>query len=231
MTVLSRMQLSNKRKTKETSSAKTSRDDFELGTRDIREITPIECLGDGVYVANGKFCYMARIEGTNFSVMSDEQQNAREAALIAVINKIDCPVQFVTTSVVADTARVARVIATEAQEMPDGPLKTYAALYANALDKMRLEKQIMAQNSWLVITDNGTEGEPERRLKEKIDIICTSVRNAGVIATPVTSDPEVMDVLASILTAEAIMKPSDLVAAGAHSKLHLGMQEAVASVA
>ncbi|AEG14424.1 hypothetical protein Desku_0824 [Desulfofundulus kuznetsovii DSM 6115] len=202
------------------------KNDFLMGVRHIGEIVPVEFIRDGMYVSGGKYCCMARIEGTNFSVMSESQQNAQESALIGILNRIDFPVQFITTSVVADTAHMARVVASTAKNMPEGNLKTYAALYASALDAMRTEKQILAQHSYIILTDDGAD--PVAALKEKMKILYELLRPAGVMLTPLTSEADVMDVFASILMPEVIIRPSEMLEAGSTEELHVNAKELVA---
>lgn len=175
----------------------------------IEDLLPVEFIEDGIYSVNGLYCAMGKIEGTNFSVMSDHDQDIRESIFIDILNEIDFPVQFVTTSVVPNTGRAAREIAKEAQKMPEGNLQCYSVLYAAALDDMHKTRKITSQSSWLVLTDDGSDGEPILRLKEKVNAICSALQlNAGIVFTPLQSTEEAMDVFGQILDNKNLIKPS-----------------------
>ncbi|MFX4261177.1 hypothetical protein ACOBQJ_03135 [Pelotomaculum propionicicum] len=178
-------------------------------TAHIEDLLPIEFIEDGIYSVGGLYCAMGKIEGTNFSVMSDHDQDIRESIFIDILNEIDFPVQFVTTSVVPNTGRAAQEIAKEAQKMPEGNLRCYSVLYAAALDDMHKTRKITSQSSWLVLTDDGSDGEPVLRLKEKVNAIGSALQlNAGIVFTPLQSTEEAMDVFGQILDNKSLVKSS-----------------------
>lgn len=220
-----------RRKKEEKKVGGRTKDDFVLRAGHVRELVPLEFVRAGVYRAGNRYCLMAKIEGANFSVMSPDEQNAREVVLIDILRRFDFPVQFITTNVVADTLSVARSVALIAGEMPDCPLKTYAALYASALEAMRSEKQILAQYSYMVLTDEGEKGDPVAVLHERAAILAGILyQQAGVTLTPLASEGEVLDALAGILTPEIVARPSDALAAGSLEKLHINMREVLGNV-
>lgn len=179
----------------------------------VDALIAVEMLADGIYAAGGVYCGIGKIDGTNFSVMSETDQNNREHVFIDILTGIDYPVQFITTTIVADTGRTAKEVAAKWLPMPENTLKTYAALYAKALDEMQAQRQILSQSSWLVLTDDGSEGDPAEKIKEKMGLLTNALRQrAGVIFTPLFSMEEAVDVFGQILNPESLNRPSDYLA-------------------
>ncbi len=185
-------------------------EDFDGPMHHVDELLQVEFLDDGIYKTGGTYCGIGRIEGANFSVMSEADQNNREDAFIDLMTAIDYPIQFITTSIVSDTGTVARNIAQQALQMPDSDVRTYASLYAKALDDMHRERQILSQCSYLVLTDDGATGDPVYKLKEKMSLLASTMRQrAGVIYTPLLSIEDVVDVFGQINNSESLVRPSE----------------------
>lgn len=222
--VLNKPSKMNREKGKEETVKFEQKEDIEGKVAHIEELSPVEFLADGIYFANGVYCALGKIEGTNFSVMSEHDQNTRESVFIDILTNIDYPIQFVTTSVVANTGRVAKEIAQKAVNMPEGNLKTYSALYANALDGMHKERRILSQCSWLVITDDGSDGDPVYKLKEKMNILASAMQQrAGVVFTPLQTTEEAIDVFGQILNSDSLIRPSEFT--GGMQPIHLSERE------
>jgi hypothetical protein len=201
-------------------------DDFGGVEHHIDEFLQVEFLEDGIFKVGNTYCGIGKIEGTNFSVMSEADQNTRESVFIDLLTGIDYPVQFVTTSVVADTGKVAKDIAVMASQMPDSTIKVYASLYAKALDDMHRHRQILSQCSWMVLTDSGIENDPVYKLKEKMGLLASALRQrAGVIFTPLLSVDDVVDVFGQIIDPESLTRPSELLPN--RQPIHVSQREVV----
>ncbi len=210
LTILSKRDFRKKRTKDKEQGEQKHKEDLGGVMHHIDELLQIEFLDDGIYKVGNTYCGIGKIEGTNFSVMSEADQNTREAVFIDLLTGIDYPIQFVTTSVVADTGKVAKDIALMASQMPESTIKVYASLYAKALDDMHRERQILSQSSWLVLTDNGLEGDPVFKLKEKMGLLTMALRQrAGVVFTPLLSIEDVVDVFGQINNSESLTRPSE----------------------
>lgn len=210
LTVLSKRDFRKKKAKGKEQVEQKQKEDLGGVMHHIDELLQVEFLDDGIYRVGNTYCGIGKIEGTNFSVMSEADQNTREAVFIDLLTGIDYPLQFVTTSVVADTGKVAKDIALMASQMPDSTIKVYASLYAKALDDMHRERQILSQCSWLVLTDNGLDGDPVYKLKEKMGLLTMALRQrAGVIFIPLLSIEDVVDVFGQINNSESLTRPSE----------------------
>lgn len=192
----------------------------------VDNVINIEKIEDGLIYRNDKVMAMSRIEGTNFSVMSPGEQDARESALIEIFSRLDYPVQFITNTIVADTLGAAKRIVDESIQIPDGNLKHYMLLYANALEQMRVERLVLTQQSYLVVSSDGHDGDPEKTVIDRVRILESSLRErTGIVLTPLTITEDIYDVLQHIILPEKITKPSDVSKDGVTEPIHFSTRE------
>ncbi|WP_161625134.1 hypothetical protein [Carboxydothermus ferrireducens] len=192
-----------------------------------QEIIPLQEIKDGAYKAYGRYYLICRVEGTNFSVMSDAETNARENAIIDILNRIDFPVQFITTTAVADTSMIANQMRERAESLPDdSKLKNYIELYAREMERMKYAREVLTQVSWLVLSCKDDE-EELKRLKDRLGYLVTAFREqAGVVLTPITDFEQIMDNIHEIILPEEINRPSRLAVMGATEPVHFNAREA-----
>jgi len=186
----------------------------------IKELFPVSNIYGGIIYSENKYYLLAKIEGVNFSVMSTQEQDARESALIEIFAKINYPIKFITNTVIVDTTEEARRIAKLAAQSEESNLKTYQTMYAGALELMRSERSVLSQKSYLIIP-----GVSEKEALERFSIIQSSLKNTSVILTLIDSTDEVFDSIQSILLPEKIIKPSDMAQQGVLSGLHFNEKE------
>lgn len=194
--------------------------------RNISELVKIEELDQGVLYVNGKYLGIARLDGTNFSVLSDGEQDVREDVLINIQNRIDFPVQYVTSTIVTDTEVPAKKIRDRAIEIKNPNLANYMNMYALALEEMKNQRKAMSQVSWMVISDDGEKGDPINQIREKMSLLRESLRaHAGIVLTPLVSNEDVVDALQQIMLPERLSRPSELTSVGALSPIKFNIRE------
>lgn len=186
----------------------------------IKELFPVDKIYDGLIYSGDQCFLLAKVEGVNFSVMSESEQNSREAGMIDIFARIDYPIKFITNTIVVDTTVEAGKIAEVASNSPESNLKTYRIMYAGALELMRTERSVLAQQSYLVIP-GATDEEAKGRLK----IIASSLSNTSVIITPIRSTDEVFNTIQDILLPEKITRPADVAQEGVTFGLHFNRRE------
>ncbi|NLE06014.1 MAG: hypothetical protein GX638_14610 [Crenarchaeota archaeon] len=168
----------------------------------------------------GQYLLLARIEGMNFSVMSEIEQNARESALIDIFSRLDFPIRFITNTCVVDTSNEARKIA-EIADTENQNLQTYRILYTGALEQMRLERSVLTQQNFIIIP-----GENPEEAHHRFNILSSSLRErTSIIITLLETTEDIYDALQDILTPEKIIKPSDVVQSGVLEPVHFSVRE------
>lgn len=209
-------------------SKKTKETGFAVQTHEhhVDEVIDIETIEEGLIHHKGRVMAIARIEGTNFSVMSPGEQNSRESALIEIFSGLDYPIQFVTNTVVADTTNATNKILNDSKKVPEGNLKQYMMLYANALEQMRVNRLVLTQQSYLVISSDGYAEDPEKTVIERMRILESSLRErTGIVLSPITTSEDVYDAIQQIVLPEKIHKPSEIAKAGVSEPIHHNVKE------
>lgn len=180
----------------------------------ISELINIEVVEPGIYYTNGKYLGLARIEGTNFSILSDGETDAREDMLIAIQNQIKYPVQYITSTVVTDTDREVEKIKSHAERTPNQKISNYCHMYVHEMENMKNERRALAKVSWVAISGDdrqGAPGNPVQRIRERMAILQEAFRSrAGIIMTPLTTTEEVIDAFQQIMLPEKLTKPSEV---------------------
>ena len=182
--------------------------------RHLSDLINLDVVAPGVIYANGKYLAYARVEGTNFSILSDGEKDLREDILISLQNQIKFPQQLVTSTVVIDTEHAAREVRRQASGTENANLAAYSLAYAAELEQMKRERQAMAQVSWLVISDDGATEEPDKSLRDKMSLLQDLFSRSGLILTPLTTTAEIIDAMQQIMLPERLSPASSVAAAG-----------------
>lgn len=187
----------------------------------IKNVFQTDRIYNGAIEHLGQYLLLARIEGMNFSIMSEIEQNARESALIEIFSRLDYPVRFITNTCIVDTSTEAGRIAEMTDDSTNENLKTYRIFYAGALEQMRQERSVLTQQTFIIIPGNNPE-----EARHRFDILCSSLRErTSIIATLLTRTEDIYDALQDILTPDKIIKPSDIVQAGVLEPIHFHEKE------
>ena len=186
-----------------------------LHYRHITELIKIKPVAPGIIYTGGKYLGYARIEGTNFSILSDGEQDTKESVLIGLQNQFDFPLQYVTSTVVTDTGQIAGIVRDYASTCTNQDLAAYSAAYATELEQMKAWRQAMAQVSWLAVSDTGAGGDPAQNIYNKMAQLQELFRSrAGIILTPLTTTGEVIDALQQIMLPQRLTPASQTAALG-----------------
>ncbi|MBM7854962.1 hypothetical protein JOC37_001342 [Desulfohalotomaculum tongense] len=230
--ILNRTDSSGSRKKIKQTAKETKEKPSKRTYRHISDLINIREINSGIIYANGKYLGLARIEGTNFSIIlfggeqDDGEQDAGEKVLISIQNQINYPIQYITSMIVTDTEAVAGEIRTKASATEQQQLANYMNLYASALEEMKTSRRAMAQVSWLVISDDGEKGNPIEQIREKMALLQEAFRaRAGVILTPLLTNEEVIDALQQIMLPERLSRPSEMAALGGLSAVKFNIRE------
>jgi hypothetical protein len=177
--------------------------------RHIGDLMDMEAPEPGVVYAGGKYLAYARVEGANFSILSDGEKDIREDVLIGLQNQIKYPQQFVTSTVVIDTEHAAMEVRDQATRTENPHLAQYSLAYAGELEEMKRQRQAMAQVTWLVISDDGESGDPAQSLREKLALLRELFTRSGLILTPLASTEEIIDAMQQIMLPEHLTPASE----------------------
>lgn len=208
----------NKKSTVETKESDLNKSERIIS---IKNALPVEKIYNGIIEHYGQYLLVALIEGMNFSVMSDIEQNARENSLVEILSRMDYPVRFITNTCVVDTSQEARKIASIADDSGNEFLKEYRIFYAGALEQMRLERSVLTQQTYIIVP-----GSTEKEVHERFNLLCSSLRErTSMIITPLETTEQVYDALQDILTPDKIIKPSDVVQDGVLEVIHFSTKE------
>lgn len=195
---------------------------------DLSQLYNIEGIYEGVvHLSNGEYLMLAGIEGVNFSVLSEAEQNARESALVEIFTGLSHPIRFLSCVVVADTSAEAKKVAETAAKTPGGNLKTYRTLYAGMLETMRQERRILSQYTYMFIP-----GKTREEVAERLFLIETALRErARLVVTPIRTTDEVYLILQNIFMPDRLTRPAEVAVTGVTSPIHYSGKEAEAFVA
>ncbi len=189
-------------------------------TINIKNVFPTD-IYNGAIEHQGQFLLVSRIEGVNFSVMSEMEQNARESALIDIFSRLDYPIRFITNTCVVDTTIEAKKIVSLADDSDNENLKTYRILYAGALEQMRQDRKVLTQQTFVVIP-----GQSLDEAYHRFNILSSSLsERTSIIVTLLKSTEEIFDALQDVLTPEKIIKPSEVAADGVLEPIHFSAKE------
>lgn len=195
-------------------------------TINIKNLFQANRIHNGTIEHLGQYLLLARIEGMNFSVMSEIEQNARESALIDIFSRLDYPIRFITNTCIVDTSTEARKIAGMADSAENQNLQTYRILYAGALEQMRLERSVLTQQTFIIVP-----GETPEEAHHRFNILSSSLRErTSIIITLLSTTEDIYDALQDILTPEKIIKPSDVVQSGVLEPVHFSTKEVASFV-
>lgn len=195
--------------------------------RNICEIMGISEFVDGIIVLEtGRCIGLARLEGTNFSVLSNSETDVKELVLIDIQNNIKLPSKYITSTVITDTGAVAKVVRSLIPESKTKQLANYRELYSNELDEMKFYRKAMAQVSWMVIASDYSEEDPIKQVREKMENLQEIFRaRAGIIYTPLWSNEKVIDSIHQILLPEKLTRPSEIINQGGLSPIKISIRE------
>jgi len=193
----------------------------------IEQIYNIKSIYQGVIKLKDICLVLAKIEGVNFSVMSEDEQNSRESALIEIFTGLNYPVRFISSVIVADTSSEAHRVAQIAASTPEGNLNTYRTLYAGMLEMMRQERRILSQHIYMMVP--GKTGE---EASERLTLLGAALRErASLVITPIESTDEIYKILQDILMPDKIVSPAEIAVTGVTNPIHYTVKEAESFVA
>lgn len=194
--------------------------------RYISDLIKIDMLEDGIFYVNGIYVGLARLSGTNFDVMSEGEQNAREDILIGIQNLIGYPIMYITGTVIADTDKIAQEIRLNAESMTNEKLANYSNMYAHILEEMKKTRYAMSQVTWVAVSDDGRQGNPIDNIRNKMMHLHNSfIDRAGIVLIPLFSVHEGIDAISSIMLPEKLTRPSDMLSVGGGSPIKFNIRE------
>lgn len=194
--------------------------------RHVDEVIDYDDVKDGIIYRKGRCYGLARVEGVNFSVMSQEEQNAREAAVIEIFNGIDYPFQFITTTVVADTTSAAQEIAAMASMLKECSLKRYMTCYAGVLQQMKQERRVLSQQTYMVISSDGGDGPPKKVIRERMRILQSALmERVGIYLTPLLTTEEVLSAIQQVVLPDQLVTVQERIAGGVCAPIHFSHRD------
>lgn len=186
-----------------------------------------EVLKNGIYRIGGMFFGMGLLSGTNFSVISEDNQNSKEDRLVEVSSDaVKYPTQTIATTIVANTDKSAEGILKRAKNDTINPAqKIYMKMYAQFLKELKAQRLVLSNQNWYVIGSRHDDDDPEDAILKRFAYLSDQFRRIGIVLTRVTTDVEVYDIIHQILLPDRIIAPSERYAAGVTEPLHWGDSE------
>lgn len=202
------------------------RNESKATYRHISDLIKIDMMEEGIFCVNGIYVGLARLSGTNFDVMSEGEQNAREDILIGIQNLIGYPIMYITGTVIADTDRIAGEIRINAESMTNEKLANYSNMYAHTLEEMKKTRYAMSQVTWVAVSDDGRRGNPVENIRDKMILLQKSfIDRAGIVLIPLFSVHEGLDAISNIMLPEKLSRPSDMLSVGGGSPIKFDIRE------
>lgn len=182
----------------------------------IRDIWGIEDIRDGVmYLKNNKYAAAVKMGSIDVGLLSVEEQESVENALIQLSLSIISPVRFHSTTDYVDTTQ-SQLSIQQALKYQDFPpkMRTYAEGQIKYLNDMTKTRSVYTRRDYAVIFYEGELEKAYNELERRCQMIINALRRANTAADRVHSEEE-LNVIHNSLNKGSVAKPSMMVKQGA----------------
>jgi hypothetical protein len=187
-----------------------------------------EVFKNGIYRIGGMFFGIGVLSGTNFSVISNDNQNSKEDRLVRLhSDAVKYPTKTIATTIVADTDKSAEGILSRAKndDTINQAQKIYMKMYAHFLKELKAQRLVLSNQNWFVIGSRYDDDDPADAILKRFKYLSEQYRRIGIVLTRVTTDVEVYDIIHQITLPDRIIAPSERYAVGVTEPLHWGESE------
>lgn len=189
---------------------------LQENTHNIKTIWGIKEVRDGImHLKDDKYAAAVKMGSLDIGLLSSEEQESVENALIRLALSLNFPVRLYSTTDYVDTSATQRVIQKALMTKNfSAKLRTYAESTLKYLEDMRKTRSVYIRENFFVIFYEGELEKAYKELDRRCQIIIASLKRLNVAAKRVTSD-EIINVLHNALNKRSSAKPSEMVEQGA----------------
>ncbi|RKO65689.1 hypothetical protein [Desulfofundulus salinus] len=182
----------------------------------LRDLWEIKDVRDGVvYLTRNRYRIILRLTPVNFDLLSEGEQHVIENALMAVCQGLDFPVQFLCTAETVDTRAAIAELYSHAAGETSAVRQNYAEVLLSYLDTLMSQRSVLVRRSYAVVGCDGQPYEKARGILEHRAAALAGALSRAKVAAVVLSSDEIVDLLHHLLNRNKVVRPSDLVGAGA----------------
>lgn len=179
------------------------------------DFVPVRKIAGGCIETPQGYSAVLKLYPVNYHLLTPEEQNAFEAALMDVLRSMDMPVQFFTTARSVDM----RGPASELRQIgmrETGVRANYARSLAAVLEGVVRVRTLRTRSAYLVVSDADREKVEVKAARAAEMLARARVRSARL------GDSELADFLYEVLNRDPLFKPSAAVEKGALSEFTVG---------
>lgn len=208
----------DKRKAKAKKTQETQ--DIESPSKDninnIKTIWGIEDIRDGIiYLQNNIYASAVKMGSVDVGLLSTEEQESVENALIQLTLSLNFPVRLYSTTDYVDTSETQYAIQKAIVNSNFSPkLRTYAENTLKYLENMRKTRSVYIRQDYFVAFYEGDLEKAYSELDRRCQLVVASLKRMNLAAERIGSD-EILNVLHNALNKRSSVKPSFIAKEGA----------------
>lgn len=181
----------------------------------LKDIWDIEDIRDSVVFLKGRrYSAVISVGAIDFRMMSEEEQNGVENALIQAALSLSFDVQLYAASDYIDVQNAINDIAQNAPASNNTRLMTYAEQAVNFLNNMMRSRTVYVRRNYIIVSYDGPVEKAYEELNRRCSVVIAGLQRAKVPARRLSSS-EILNMLYSRLNRGSSAKPADSANAGA----------------
>lgn len=175
----------------------------------------IEDIKDGLLILKGnRYRAVVTADPVNFSLLSEEEQGAVEAAFISLLLSLSFPLQFFTIVKPVDVSESIEEFRSRLKFLPEGMRE-----YEKELEEFLgyFSKQTITTESYVVIPYDDTAGGYDRARSEimrRVHMVVEGLAKCGLMPRILGTD-ELLELMFFVLNRDGNIKVNNLIKAGA----------------
>ncbi|GAB6116409.1 hypothetical protein JCM16816_24460 [Thermoanaerobacter brockii subsp. lactiethylicus] len=184
----------------------------------------IEDIKDGLLILKGnRYRAVVTADPVNFSLLSEEEQGAVEAAFISLLLSLSFPLQFFTIVKPVDVSESIEEFRERLQFLPEGMRE-----YEKELEEFLgyFSKQTITTESYVVVPYDDTAGGYDRARSEimrRVHMIVEGLAKCGLMPRILGTD-ELLELMFFVLNRDGNIRVNNLIKAGAFELYKKGVK-------
>lgn len=166
------------------------------------ELFPVEKIENGIIYTPYGLVRMLKVIPINYFLLSDEEKDIFEKALMDILRAVDFPVQFFSYMKAINMRENVMELKSLARELDSQVKRNYAESLAETLQGIFKNRSYKTSDSYLVLF-----AEDRETLESRTILIGTLFDRARVTLRPVTSE-ETADIMHEIFNRNSLFRPS-----------------------
>ena len=184
----------------------------------------IEDIKDGLLILKGnRYRAVVTADPVNFSLLSEEEQGAVEAAFISLLLSLSFPLQFFTIVKPVDVSESIEEFRERLQFLPEGMRE-----YEKELEEFLgyFSKQTITTESYVVVPYDDTAGGYDRagsEIMRRVHMIVEGLAKCGLMPRILGTD-ELLELMFFVLNRDGNIRVNNLIKAGAFELYKKGVK-------